>query len=92
MVQLRAPVKQTSFVMKMVLVQYALVRKEVMRVLWLIRTLDALLTIQNALPENASALELQLTQMQLEMVQSKGLAPVVQLSVNSMEHVEVLMI
>ena len=64
MVQHKAPVKQMNSVMMMVHVLCALVRKEVMRVLWLIRILDALLTILNVLQENVFALELQLTQMQ----------------------------
>ena len=58
MAQHKAPVKQMSFVILMVLVQYALVRKEVMRGLWLIRILGVLLTILNVLLENVFALEL----------------------------------
>ena len=63
MVQHKALVKQMSTAMMMALVHYVLVRKEVMRVLWLIRTLDALLTILNVLQEHAFALELQPMQM-----------------------------
>ena len=89
MVQHKAPVKQMSSVMPTALVQYAPVRKEVMRVLWLIRILDALLTFRNVHQENAFALELQLTQMQQAIIQPRELVPVAQLNVSLMEHVKV---
>ena len=91
MVQHKAPVKQMSIAMLMVLVHYALLRKEVMRVLCLIHTPHARLTILNAHQESVFVSELPLTQMRQVIIQPKELVPIVMKNANLMEHVKVNM-